>query len=214
MNIKIARTDSEWRQAFALLKIRFEENDLIPKSDKQYYFRSWDSLPNTTLFIAREQDQVIATTTLVWDQPYLGLPVDSVYKKEVDYFRTKNLRVAEGGMIATVNGLGYKQALQATVGIVKLGIAYFFDQQGDILISSAHPKHNKFYQKKFGFELLGTEKDYPDRNNKPVQAYYLNQYVMSKLAPECYKDVCTFRLTEDLEEATIPLELVDEFRSN
>lgn len=213
MIIKIANLDSEWRQAFHLLKLRFEDNDLISKSDRQYYFRSWDALLDTTLFIAKIEDQVIATTTLVWDNPYLGLPADSVYKKEISYFRERGFRLAEGGMIATVKDLSYKEAYQALVGIVKFGIAYFFYKKGDTLISSAHPKHNKFYQKKFGFELLGEEKDYPQRNNKPVQGYYLNQYLMNKLAPDCYKEIWTLPLTELMEDAILPLELVDELRS-
>jgi hypothetical protein len=97
---------------------------------------------------------VIATLTQIFDNNNLGLPMDSLYKKELDDLRNKERHVVELSAFVTSRQFRMKNI------IMYLCKAMFmhsnFHKVDDICVM-VNPKHVNFYTKMFLFEPFGPE---------------------------------------------------------
>ena len=98
---KIASSREEIEQSMAFVyKEYLLRGFILPK-----YYRSGlritlhHVLPGTTTFVGLKNKKVVITNTLIPDSP-LGLPMDTVYKEEVDKLRRAGRKVAEGAYLA------------------------------------------------------------------------------------------------------------------
>lgn len=101
IEFKIASTRQELEGAFGLIYKEYSERGFIlPK-----YYKSGlritlhNILPDTVVFVALKDKEVVATNTIIPDSP-LGLPLDMGYKKEADMLRKSGRKICEGGYLA------------------------------------------------------------------------------------------------------------------
>lgn len=160
---RIARTKDEIEQAFRLVYKEYAKRRYIPKDYKSKLRLSiYNALPKTTIFIAKMGKKVVATVTLICDSP-LGLPIDKIYKKELDCLRKKGRRISECSQLATDSNLfprhwfsmfnfGKFMFIYRLFKIL-LDYAVYVEGLQDFCIA-IHPRHQYLYNL-IGFEKLG-----------------------------------------------------------
>src|SRR5699024_10577737 len=107
-----------------------------------------------------------STLTLIGDNP-AGLPLDSVYREQLDGLRRRGRRPVEVGLLADRRRRASRSA--AALFSMMRWAAYFtlHVQYTDIVIG-VHPHHARFYMHCFGFEKLAAPTRYPLVRDNPV----------------------------------------------
>ena len=129
----------------------------------------------TAVFIGKKEDKVVFTVSLFPDSSN-GLPMDSIYKKELDSLRDQGRMIGEVGCLATHpefrNG---SQNLPMHGNKIMLNYAMDYLKLDDLVIT-AHPKHALLYKQVLMFEEMGkgTIKAHPKVNSNPAVALRLN----------------------------------------
>lgn len=157
-SIKICETLDEYKQAF---RIVYDEYDAVGyiknQHDSRLHYGVHSMLPSTCVFVFKSYLNVLSTLTQVEDTELFGIPMDSIYKEEVDELRSQGRKVAEVCALATPKEGRWHNLLMF------LGKAYFqYALQvgiNDILIM-VNPKHVSFYKAIFMFEDFAEEKYY------------------------------------------------------
>ncbi|MBF0485644.1 MAG: hypothetical protein HQL16_03915 [Candidatus Omnitrophica bacterium] len=179
---QIARTREDLEDSFSLVYKEYAQRKYIPQDFKSKMRLSlYNALPETTTFVGKHADKLIATVTLVPDSP-LGIPMDKIYKTEVDTLRRKGLKVAEVSQLSIDGKLFPKgwfsmfnfNKLIFIFKLFKLVLDYaLYETKIDELCIAVNPRHQYLYKFLF-FEELGGLKDYGSVNKAPALAKHLN----------------------------------------
>jgi hypothetical protein len=186
--VKIASEPHEWEQAFQLVSANYQERGYETASAKPYRFTPYHALPDTTLFVACEGKQVLATFSLVADNTLLGLPMETLYSAEVADLRRQGRRMAEVTSLA-VTELGQREFLQVFFTMIRVMKQHHVNRGGDTWVITVNPRHRNFYCKMLGYQSLGSCKPYAAVGNAPAEAYVLDQPTMRSEAPEAYERI-------------------------
>ncbi|HWB13935.1 MAG TPA: hypothetical protein VG826_32205 [Pirellulales bacterium] len=169
---KVASNQHERAGAFRLVHDAYVDAGLIPRNVLQMRVMPQHLLPTTAVFVASNNQRVIATMTLVVDGE-LGLPMESVYAHEVCAMRQRS-RLGEVSALASVPAATAAANLDVVVGLMRL-MAQFARRHGvDHLLVAVHPRHARFYRRCFGFKPFGSEKSYPSVGNRLAVALRLD----------------------------------------
>ncbi len=129
----------------------------------------------TAVFVGKKQTQVAFTVSLFPDSAW-GLPMDAIYKEELDYLRSQGRKLGEVGCLAT-----HPEHRNGSQNILmhgnKIMFKYAMDTlELDDLVIAVHPKHALVYKEVLMFEEIdpGTVKTYPKVNNNPAIALRLD----------------------------------------
>lgn len=176
---KIANTLSELEGAYRLVHDVFVNAGYIDPHPLGLRVKTHNALPETTTFIAKYHEKIALTLTLYPDSQ-LGVPMDSVYKRELDQLRKKGRAIAEVGALASDISIRNHGLSMITNKII---INYATDSLGidDILIT-VHPRRRWIYESILLFEKIGKIKEYEDVKGNPAVALRLNL----NTAPERY----------------------------
>ncbi|HEX5270268.1 MAG TPA: hypothetical protein VFW33_07275 [Gemmataceae bacterium] len=186
--VKIASEADEWEQAFELVANNYQESGYEAETGKPYRFTPHHALPDTTVFVAKRGDRVIATFTLVADNSVLGLPLESLYADEVEALRREGRRVGEITSLAFTD-LGQREFLQVFVTMIRLLQQYHVSQGGDTWVITVNPRHRSFYCKVLGARQLGGCKSYDAVAGAPAEAYWVDREMMKANAPRGYETI-------------------------
>lgn len=157
--IKFAETKEELEQAFALVyKIYMEKKYIKDPKDHGLYFSIFSLLPTTVHIIAKSYLTVISTLTEIFDTKEFGLPMDLIYKEELDELRLQGRQVAELSSLATPREYRWKNIFLYQVQVM---FWYSLYKGVDDICIAINPRHVRYYMNLFPFEKLGDEKMYP-----------------------------------------------------
>ena len=195
IQIKIASEWAEWEQAFELLAASYRARGYDAPSDKPYRFTPYHILPDAVTLVAKHQDRVVATLSLVPDTSLLGLPMESIYADEIGELRRQRRRLAEAISLAD-QGLTIREFIQVFQALIRLAMQYHVRQGGDTWVITVNPRHRNFYQKMMGFIPLGPCRSYPSVQDHPAEAYWLDIDRMRVQAPQMHREVFGERLPE------------------
>jgi hypothetical protein len=140
-----------------------------------------NALPQTVTFIALLRREVVATAVLIPDSP-LGLPMEQVYKAEIDSLRNQHRKIAEVSMLASnpdvigkyVSMMLGCSKLFVMLGLFKVLFDYACEKLGlDDLCIAIHPRHLSTYRFLL-FERFGETKAYPGAGGNPAVAKRLD----------------------------------------
>ncbi len=168
-----ARTENERRKALNLTSKIYREEGYLSGTEENSDFEKYILEPSTKVFIASKNNKVFGTVSIVTDSEKLGLPMDSLYKKEVDEIRKLGGKIAEVTQLALEKETDDKTKSLSTLSLFKLVIQYAKYKSIDYLCIAINPKHDTFY-KRVGFKELGELKYYPSVNNAPALARILD----------------------------------------
>lgn len=116
----------------------------------------------------KQGPSVIATLTKFIDSDLFGLPMDALYKSELDELRKEGRIIVEYGSLAANNN---SKLWHKTISLQKYALAGCLRNNTDDVCITVNPRHASYY-KKFGFMDLGPEKHY-DYVNAPAVALRL-----------------------------------------
>ena len=159
LKIKIANHLSEWKASYRLhyaeyLKKGYTQDD-VPS---RMIFNIHNILPETVVLIAKKSDLLVSTVTQFFDTPNFGLPLDTIYKKELDQLRAQGRVISEVG--ALVTGSDYRQQ-HLFMHLCQAMYWYARSKKVDDLCLAVNPKHVQFYKTVYCCEVAGPEKFYP-----------------------------------------------------
>jgi hypothetical protein len=156
----------EVESALALVYSAYRRRGLIGPNHSGLRITPYHLIPTTEILIATQGDQVICTSTLVYDNLDLGMPIESIYGDEVAELRARGKRFAEVSCLAD-NGDG-KTPLKVLVRMMSL-VAQSAVYRGvtDLLVT-VHPHHADFYAKFWGFECFADVRRYAAVSHHPA----------------------------------------------
>ena len=179
---KIAESQDELEQAYRLVHDSYKEAGYTDMHPSGMRIDSFNALPDTSVFIAKKDKQVIMTMTLVADSP-LGLPIDGLYSDEIAPLRARNHRIGQLSAFASLSE--YRYANQTLpLFLIKLMGRYARDYMClDDLVITINPKHSLFYEYLLLFKKIGGLKSCQEVKGHPAYAYLLelkHQYALYK----------------------------------
>lgn len=185
-NIKIAETKDELAQSFALVYREYLEAGYIQQpSPSEMYFNVYNFLPATCVFIFRSYLTVISTLTQIFDSTLFGLPMDSLYKEELDSLRAEGRKITELSALATPKETRWCNLM---VFLSRTMFEYSRMSGVDDICIMVNPKHASFYKTMFLFEDFGPEKFYPGVG-APAIALRIDMRNIEKNLLEKYRNI-------------------------
>ncbi len=178
---KVVETRDELEDAFALVHKEYLNRGYVRSDSAKLRLSIYSALPQTTTFVAKKNERVVATVTLIIDST-LGLPMNSIYKEELDSLRRQGRRIAEVSMLASdTELLGKDVSLMLNSRKLFMIFSLFkilFDYAREIaeiqdLCIAVNPKHDLTYKFLF-FEKLGDLKEYKSVEGSPAVAKRLD----------------------------------------
>ncbi len=185
---KIAISTEEFEQAFELVTQQYI-NVGLHKKTSQLRLTRYHLLPDTKVFIAIRKNSdysetVIGTITMITDR-LMGLPMDELYKKQLNNLRSSGLNLAE------VIGLSVspeQSAIQNNiiVYLYKICLQYARLTHINDLLCSVSKKHIRFYEDLLLFKPVGEILPYSYANGQLAQGHRLDIHQASKEFKEVY----------------------------
>jgi hypothetical protein len=188
IRVMIAWERTEWEQAFQLVRESYQAAGYEAPGDKPLRFTLFHALPDTVTFVAKHEERVLLTFSMVPDNTLLGLPMESVYGKEITALRKEGRRLAEVISFAAGN-LGLKEFPLVFRSIIRLMKQYHISQGGDSWVITVNPKHRQFYTKVLGYVPLGPCRSYARVQGAPAEAFMLDLDLMKSYAPNTYLEM-------------------------
>ena len=127
--------------------------------------------PAATTFVARWHENIVGTITVFLDS-HEGLPLDKVFRSELDAFRAEGKTIAEVGQFAIDSEadfplLACKKKPFLSWPLFNLVFRFVAYKQIDRYCIGIHPKHSPFYSTLF-FKDAGDVRSYTSVNDAPV----------------------------------------------
>lgn len=177
----LIRSESGLREAAKLVFEEYKVDGYIEpgKNDQSAEISRYNLLPTSATILTRCDGEALATVTVVGDGK-LGLPMDSIYKSEVDSLRNKKLVIAEISQLAVKRNSAQGERIAQKLGKLFSPLSlfriifYYAESRGiNTFGITVNPKHDKFYES-LGFYALGEEKAYAAVNGAPALAKVLD----------------------------------------
>src|SRR5262249_34231498 len=150
----------EWEEAFQLVADNYRARGYETAAPGKIRFTPYHALPETVTFVAKHDNRVVATMSVVPDNTLLGLPLERIFPDEISALRVSGRRIAEATSLADTD-LGLREFIPVFVALIKLAMQYHASQGGDTSVIAVNPRHSSFYKKVIGFVPLGDCRDYP-----------------------------------------------------
>ncbi|PKN42130.1 MAG: hypothetical protein CVU60_07885 [Deltaproteobacteria bacterium HGW-Deltaproteobacteria-18] len=184
-NIKIAENRDEWSQSFALVYREYLASGYIQQPhSSEMHLSIYNLLPATCVFIFRTYVTVISTLTQIFDSKLFGLPMDVLYRPELDSLRSRGRMITELSALATPRETRWCNLM---VFLSKTMFEYSMMNKIDDICIMVNPKHVNFYKTMFLFENFGEERFYPGVG-APAVALRINMDHIEDKVSEKYKD--------------------------
>jgi hypothetical protein len=181
MQYKVASSKNELEQAYSLVYKTYLASKLTRKYRCPLRLSAFNALPSTTTFISKLGRKIVGTVTLIPDSE-IGIPMDKIYKKEVDAIRRPGRKIAEAGMLGTARDFFVPGAFSLLNAKKMIFLFKLFKLLVDYALSHAeltdlciavHPKHARLYEF-LKFRRIGKLKYYSSVNKKPAVALHLD----------------------------------------
>ena len=119
--------------------------------------------PQAAVILDVLQSMIVSTVTVMRDTD-AGLPLDIIFRDEIDALRAGGRQITEAGLYVDRRDAGM-QAADSVLSLVNFVLTWSFARGGTDLIIGVHPRHEVFYEDFYGFERLGPERPFPVVNN-------------------------------------------------
>lgn len=132
--------------------------------------------PHSVVICGKIQCLTVSTLSGYFDQPAgLGLPLDKIYRDELDELRADGRTLMEIGLFADRREHLHR-SVDAILELMRF-VCYFGVTHGatDGIIG-VHPQHAAFYTRLLGFEQIGEERPYETVNNNAALLLRLDWY--------------------------------------
>lgn len=177
-----ARTLSEVVRAWRLVYEVYANTDLIDPNPYRIHTALEAANPQAAIFQGVINGQIESTLTAIEDDPQDGLPLDLVYKDELDQLRANGRRLVECGLFAhrcQVMDDTPDTSMRAQISkasrvkeslyqLMRLALYFGLNRCSTDWVIGVHPRHVRFYARAFGFHAIGPQRKYAAVNDRPV----------------------------------------------
>lgn len=193
IDCRVARTREELEKAYSLVYREYFKRDYTKENPHGLRFSIYNALPQAATFVAMlDNKDIVATATVIPDSP-LGLPMDEIYKWELNKLRSRNKKICEITMLACESEFFENSFLKYNINklffmpsLFKILLDYVRDvSKLDVICITINPQH-KFIYDFLLFKDLGEEKAYYNVNGAHAIAKYLE---LASLEEDCNKNV-------------------------
>jgi hypothetical protein len=183
-SIKIADIHYEYMDTFRILYDSYLELKYIQDNYSRLYCSLHHFIPGTCIFIFKSWHNIICTLTRFKDSELFGLPMDCLYKDELDELRSQGRVIAEIGALASPKDQRWSNSIYFLKRTVILQ-SILFDV--DDLCIMVNPKHVQYYKDIYLFSELGSEKSY-ESFDAPAVALRLDLIKFKDKIKDTYQD--------------------------
>jgi len=179
ISIRVAATRAQRTGAFRLAYHAYLRAGLCSPNRAEMRITPYQLLPATDVIVAELDGQVVSTLSLVRDGE-LGLPLEAIYRREVDERRRSGIRMAEASCLADRRRDEARFfGLFCELCRVMVQMA---DREGiQQLLIAVHPRHARMYCRAMGFTQIGDDRGYPAVNGHPAVALCLDfEYIKTE----------------------------------
>ncbi len=171
--IGVASTRKEREAAYAFVYRAYREEGFTGRGGGGLWYSLHHILPATATFIMCRNGEIVATATAVPDSP-LGLPMERMYREEIDGLRRQGRRPCEIAGLA-VRGASFSTRLQAILHMYRVVYYYakFYLTAHDFTVVVS-PEHARFYRRVLLFDEIGGERSDPNANGAASVAIRLD----------------------------------------
>lgn len=208
---RIAATLEERASAFRLIYDSYLRAGLGEPNRYHLRVTPYHLLQTTETFLATYRGEAISTMTLVTDGE-LGLPMECVYRDEVDARRERGLRIGEVSCLAD-RRQHFERLFPVFIRLCRLMAQHAWTRGLDELLIAVHPRHARFYHRFMHFKPIGPQKAYPTVRDHPALALSLNFARVDRDRPASFETFFGQWLpAEQLEPRPITRAEIDVFR--
>lgn len=205
-DFKIASSRHEWRAALGLVYRAYVRSGLIGMNGYRMRVTPFHVMATTEVLIAVDRDEVLSTLSIVGDGR-LGLPMETIYSKQIARRRRQGIRLAEVSCLAYEQE-GSQQSFAVVARLMALAVQCATYRGLDQLLIAVHPRHARFYERFIAFEMIGGRKTYGSVRNHPAVAMALDLNGLRRDHPRAYERLFGVPFAADvLEHRPIPPEL-------
>lgn len=187
IEVKFASNRLEWEEAFQLVADQYQARG-YESAGVDCRFTSYHVLPDTVVLVAKSRGRIVATMSLVADNTLLGLPMEGLYKAEMQELRRQGRHLVETGSLAD-RDLSPREFHQVFLTLMQLGWQYVVGQGADTTVIAINPRHSAFYTRLHGFLPLGPRRAYDRVQGHPAEAFYLDSGLMAARVPEIHSRI-------------------------
>ncbi|PCJ62921.1 MAG: hypothetical protein COA79_01985 [Planctomycetota bacterium] len=158
IEFSVAKDVADRIQAYRLVYKLYIEKEFATPSKSKMWYSLFDANPNTMTFIAKKNDKVVGTITIVIDS-ITNLPADHIFHNDIQNLRNTGRVPAE--IISLAIDKDIKEAQEILIKL--FNFIYIAGKElhsvTDLMIT-VNPKHVSFYKKRLLFNQLGDLKAY------------------------------------------------------
>lgn len=161
-----ARRLAEVRTAWSIVYERYVEKKLI--HNNQFGIHTVpQAVGRNACVIHQTNGEVSGSTLTLMGDSSKGLPLDSVYARELDALRWKDRGLVEVGLLAE-SCRGARRGARALFDLMRWAVYYTLHIVSTDIIIGVHPHHMRFYTRCFGLKPFAQPTEYPLVNDNPV----------------------------------------------
>lgn len=166
----IARSYDQVQEAWELVYGAYCRSGLIPANPHRIHTAPQALGDRSVVVVGSIKPVIVSTLTAILDGPQ-GVPLDRVYRKELDSLRDQGRLILEFGLFAD-RRRDLARTAEAIFELMRF--VFFFGVHHEVTdyIMGVHPRHARFYCRTFGFKVIGEPKSYAAVNNRPVVLMY------------------------------------------
>jgi hypothetical protein len=209
--VRIATTADDWEEAFQLVTDNYQARGYEPPGRGPLRFTSYHALPDTVVLVARAEERVVATFSMIADNRLLGLPLEDLYRSEIRLLRRNGRHIFETTSLAD-RDLSPREFCHVFLTMIQLAWQYGLANGAETNVITVNPRHCDYYTKVLGYALLGPRRSYAQVQGHPAEAFFLDPGLMCAKAPAVHQQIFGRRLPrEALRTSPIPVDLVRRF---
>ena len=171
LTISLARSREDLHQAFKLVYQSYYDAGLAVDTPSGMRLTPFHLVPTTEVLVAKLGDTVTSTISMFGDG-YLGLPMQSMYPREIAELREQGVRLAEIGSLADRRDSPIR-FIETMAEMSRLLVQVARNRGIDAFVVATHPKHARLYKRVMGFRQIGELSDCPYANGNPAVALVL-----------------------------------------
>lgn len=165
----VAKNQHDIEQSFRLIHQCYVDRGIARHQHNGLLCNLFSASPYTIILLAKKDEQVIATVSLIQDSQ-LGLPSDKKFKKENDELRKKGVKLLEISAMAVDQqyrnkSIGRNINFYLMNYMTRVGEKFL---KGEALVAVVNPKIQFFYEGIFDFQQSGGVQSYERANGAPA----------------------------------------------
>ena len=154
------------QKAYELVYNLYLKKGFTTKKESELWVSIYDALPDTTTFVAKDNNgRIDGALTVVFDS-IIGLPADELYRMEIDGLRKSGAQLCEFVSLGISDSSKNQFKILASLFYCAYVLAWRMSKSTNLVVT-VNPQHIDFYCQKILFKKIGPERSFAKVNGAP-----------------------------------------------